>query len=299
MTHQKFFCSELARERGEQIFGTAPHVNTWLLLEQPGSWSARSLPDEGLPDAVRKRFESLAEAIPRGRRLLIRQRHRHLDEVQFFVAHSREHSPELRRFTWPSQEGLLLTDASMLVDGGEASWTQPLFLVCTQGRHDKCCAKFGLCTYRRLREVASDDTWECTHVGGDRFAGNVVCLPHGIYYGNVFPEDGPVVAAAYQRGEIVLKHYRGRSCYSRVAQVGEYFVRHESGITRLDDLSFRESERVAEGRWRVRFAAEQASEIHEVEFVIQKNPPVHLTCKSLGIRSVSQYALREYRVVKP
>ena len=30
--------------------------------------------------------------------------------------------------------------------------------------------------------------WECSHVGGDRFAPNVVLLPDGFYYGNLDPE---------------------------------------------------------------------------------------------------------------
>ena len=56
----------------------------------------------------------------------------------------------------------------------------PLVLVCTNGRHDPCCATFGRPLARVLREGAQrDDVWECSHIGGDRFAANIVILPEG------------------------------------------------------------------------------------------------------------------------
>ena len=32
-----------------------------------------------------------------------------------------------------------------------------------------------------------DETWEVSHIGGDRFAGNLLVLPHGLYYGRLDP----------------------------------------------------------------------------------------------------------------
>ena len=68
------------------------------------------------------------------------------------------------------------------------------YAVCTHGRHDKCCAKFGSRVCRAFRQEVGERAWECSHVGGDRFAGNVVVFPYGIYYGRVGPEDVPDVS---------------------------------------------------------------------------------------------------------
>jgi len=46
--------------------------------------------------------------------------------------------------------------------------------------------------------------WETTHVGGDRFAANLVILPSGGYYGRLDPEDAVRVAESALRGRIDL-----------------------------------------------------------------------------------------------
>jgi hypothetical protein len=109
--------------------------------------------------------------------------------------------------------------------------TDPFYVVCTHGRRDACCAEFG-------RPVATaiareHDVWETTHLGGDRFAANVVCFPDGLYFGRLDPMSGPAVAAAYARGELVLEHYRGRSGVAEALQVAEHHVRSHTGALGL------------------------------------------------------------------
>ena len=52
--------------------------------------------------------------------------------------------------------------------------TEPVYLVCTNGRHDRCCATYGRPALA-LQASHGDLTWESSH-GGDRFAGNLACL---------------------------------------------------------------------------------------------------------------------------
>src|SRR5207249_4701681 len=78
--------------------------------------------------------------------------------------------------------------------------------------------------------------WESSHIGGDRFAGNLVCLPHGLYFGRVGPAEAAEVADAYLAGRIDLGHYRGRSCYDMLVQAAEDAVRRRWGLTGVDDL---------------------------------------------------------------
>ena len=81
-----------------------------------------------------------------------------------------------------------LSGLDPLAPGG-APTTRPTFLVCTHGRRDACCAGRGWPVAVSLTERFPEQTWQCSHVGGDRFAGNVVILPHGLYYGRVTPEN--------------------------------------------------------------------------------------------------------------
>ena len=86
------------------------------------------------------------------------------------------------------------------VAGGRA-----LILVCAHGVHDACCAIRGRPVAAALAEHFPGQVWECSHVGGDRFAPNVVLLPDGFYYGNLDPESAvravrQHLAGAWTRG---------------------------------------------------------------------------------------------------
>ncbi len=174
-------------------------------------------------------------------------------------------------------------------------WIEPLWLVCTHGRHDKCCAKFGRAAWRALKAHAGSAAWQCSHVGGDRFAANLVWLPFGIYYGHVCPEDVPALVDAGSAGRIHLKHYRGRSCYPRPAQAAEHFIRSETGIYGISALLFEETQALDDCRWRVRFREHSSGRIHEAEVMARDSDSVELrTCKSTEPRRVPQFELLRY-----
>jgi hypothetical protein len=112
-----------------------------------------------------------------------------------------------------------------------------LFLVCTNGRHNVCCARLGGPLARSLHEGFGDLVWETTHVGGDRYSANLVCLPHGLYYGDLAVVDGLVAAGRYLRGEVWLKRYRGRAGLTRPAQAAEHFLRARTGTSSVDAVT--------------------------------------------------------------
>src|SRR5439155_25430625 len=91
--------------------------------------------------------------------------------------------------------------SSGLPTGAGRLETEPLYLVCTHGRHDPCCAERGRPLAAAMSDAGGDRAWECSHIGGDRFAGNLLCFPHGLYFGRAGPQDGPRIAAAYARGK--------------------------------------------------------------------------------------------------
>ena len=130
--------------------------------------------------------------------------------------------------------------------------------------------------------------WQSSHVGGDRFAGNVVFLPDGLYFGRVGPGDAWPVLDEYLAGRIHLEHYRGRSCYSFAEQAAERAVREAAGLRGIDDLELVEHDGAhivfrAGGR---RFDVGVTAEAGELTY---------LTCSSETLRHPRHYAARILR----
>ena len=111
-----------------------------------------------------------------------------------------------------------------------------LVLVCTNGRHDPCCATFGRPLVRHLRHAdCGDDVWECSHIGGDRFMANLVVLPQGLYFGRVTVDWVDALLDGLQR-RLDLDMYRGRSTLTYIAQAAEHFTRRQLGLTAVDAI---------------------------------------------------------------
>ena len=233
-------CSALSAAMGEPLQATASLVRNWVLVEQPGAWGPAAVRESDLPEPVAAGLARLSRR--HGFRvLLIRRPRRPADASRrCFVAHSGRRSHWVEERTLPSVEDVLDVDFRGLGDGAPIGFgarrAGPLYLVCTNGRHDPCCANLGRPVARALRARAGESVWESSHYGGDRFAGNLVCLPHGLYYGRLSPEDAVRVADAYERGLIDLDHYRGRAGEPFAVQAAEHFVRREVGLLGVDDL---------------------------------------------------------------
>jgi hypothetical protein len=294
----RFFCSAASRNNGELFYGTAPRIDSWLLLEYPEVWPSRAMAGSRLPEPVKRHLEELLEH-PRHRQLLIRRSHVRSQTVQGFFVNSSESSPALTSFEISDYE-VLTRFGPGAVNGVLAAKNdpEPLYAVCTHGNHDKCCAKFGLPVFAALVEHAGGRAWQCSHVGGDRFAANVVCFPHGIYYGRVLPDDVPLIVQAYSRGQIYLKNYRGRSCHPRAAQIAEYFLRVETAMTGLSDFRFLPPVEKIDGIWRVRFESVREAALHTIEFrALEQRLEQYLTCNASETTPVMQYELASYSVM--
>ena len=288
MKANTFFCSDASRARSESFYGTVPCVDTWLLIEYPGPWLPRGIIDSSLPLSVKAKVEAMPL---RHRVLLIRQGHTNMGRLRCFVVHSREHSSAIWEFQIEHYEELLNID----VDGPSEQFRvdHSLYLVCTDGRHDKCCSKYGLPAFRTIQERMGHSAWQCSHVGGDRFAANVLLFPFGLYYGQVCPKDVDPLLDSSLRHQIYLKNLRGRSCYQRPAQVGEYFVRRESGLIGLDQLKLIGVEKVSSTCWRTHFS--ESASIFTAEFLSAENPfREYLTCAATTPKSSTRYELLNY-----
>jgi hypothetical protein len=115
-------------------------------------------------------------------------------------------------------------DLAVLAAGERVAGTpvNRLYLVCAHARRDRCCGRFGAPLARALAAAYPDEIWESTHVGGHKFAANLVLLPHGLYYGPCDLAAATGAIGAYQRGEVIAHRYRGRAGQQTAVQEAEY-----------------------------------------------------------------------------
>jgi Sucrase/ferredoxin-like len=231
-----FRCADGSFERDEPLFATASHVERWLLVEQSGPFSAESVPAGRLGRAALDHLSQLARKA-RARLVLIR-RPRGLNSTEGLRAFYADVRPG-----WEGLATIVLGDGSPLTglsldDPGWTPVNEPHYLVCTHGKHDPCCAIRGRPVAAALAsEIVGDRVWECSHIGGDRFAGNIVALPSGLYLGRVEPDEASAVVELIDSGRVPVHYLRGRSCFRPPVQAAQHFARTAGGLAALDAIS--------------------------------------------------------------
>lgn len=233
-----FRCATASVRREEPLIGTASAVRAFLLIEHSGSWGVNALRDARLPDGLGQSLLKAAAAA-RVRPLLIRRPNRSVDPdgLRVFAAFAHPSLPWAETDVLDHPHELLDLDLAALGQGrspGLTPFEGSLLCVCTHGRHDACCAETGRPVASALAAAHPKETWEVSHIGGDRFAGNLLVLPHGLYYGRLDPESSVLVAASHAAGLLALDHLRGRSSYAMPVQYAEVALRRQLDERRID-----------------------------------------------------------------
>ena len=283
MSSRRPFCSDVSSENGEPLGATASRIDHWLVVEYRGLWGPNALRASGLSDQVKQSLRDQVQARPRSRLLFVRRPDRRgRPELRAYAATSQEGAESLRSTSFSSYEDLRSLD---LANAGEPL-ERPLFLVCTHGKHDPCCARRGRPLFDALAEQLEEEAvWQTTHIGGDRFAGNLLCLSGGVYYGRVERDDAGRVLDAHLDETIELEHYRGRSCHSFAAQAAERDIRERTGLLRLDDLRL-----VSEQGSRIAFA-DRDGRVHERDVSLVLGPKDYLTCTAREMHRSRRYVV--------
>lgn len=236
-----FRCAAASRARGDELAGTASTVRSFLLVEHPGPWGVDALRDARLPEGLGAHLRE-ESARHRVRVLLVRRPGRRAGDGPVRVFAARAAGPEswLETTAVDRLDDVRDLDLAALGDGrspGLQPRRAPVLAVCTHGRHDACCAELGRPLALALADGPhADRVWESSHVGGDRFAGNLVVLPRGLYYGGLDPGSAHAVAAATASGKVLLEHLRGRSDLPMAVQAAEVALRRAHDLLGLDDV---------------------------------------------------------------
>lgn len=237
-----FRCSVASELRGEPMVGTASTVRAFLLLENAGPWGVNALRDARLPDGLGE--ELVTRAAAGGVRvLLVRRPGRQVasDRIRVLAAYAHHTRPWLEATDLSDIHEVHDLDVEALGAGrsmGLSPPDLPVFAVCTHGRHDSCCAERGRAVASGLARVHPESTWEVSHIGGDRFAANLLVLPDGLYYGRLGPAAAVGVADAHLAGRVDLEHLRGRSGMAMSLQAAEIELRRFVNEERLGAVRF-------------------------------------------------------------
>ncbi|HTI76208.1 MAG TPA: sucrase ferredoxin [Mycobacterium sp.] len=230
-------CSDQSLARNDPMYGTASAGTSWVLLELAGGWGhsaflhSPAIIDPELGRAIVHRFERAKMRIAAIRR---HGRRPATPRWRWFVAHAEIGNEAL--YSGEVEDPREYLD--LAVDGTDGSLsTDPLVAVCAHGRHDQCCAVRGRSACKVIAAEYPDFTWECSHLGGDRFAATMLVLPDGLCYGRVDSADSAELVRLYLEGRLDNRFLRGRTSLPHAVQAAQYFAREAYGDDRIASLS--------------------------------------------------------------
>jgi hypothetical protein len=289
---KRALCADVSGAASESLAATASRIDRWLLVEYRGLWDRDVLGGSLLSAQLKEHLRDQLGKLGHARLLFIKQPSRRAQARRMlFIGSSRPGEESLYALEFERHDDLLEYNfASALLDGGMPGVPveHPLFIVCTHGKRDRCCAKYGHPLYDGVKgKVDPDWVWQSTHVGGDRFAGNVVVLPEGLYFGRVEEADLDPLLDSYFDRRIYLDLYRGRSAYTFAVQAAERAVREAEGLTGIDDVLLERVER-RDGVWMVTLRANGVARKVDVASELA-DEPVYLTCGSVTPQRPRRY----------
>lgn len=270
-------CSLAALERGDVPVGTAVPARYWMLVGHPGPWPAKPIAAPGIAD-VRADLDAALGRF--GARLQLIRRHGRLEGDQIEAEGLRQvflvdvHRGLVGRAHWERPEDLV--ELAGRFDDLPDPTSEPLFLVCTHGRKDVCCAVEGRVVAAVLDDALPGAVWETTHLGGDRFAGNVVVLPEGSMYGRLTGDTAPQVILDHLDGRVDLDRWRGRCSWHPAAQVAAHDLMRADPTVLLRDLARPRLEERGDEAWLVHLDHGGGTSLRHV--VRTMSAPHELTC---------------------
>jgi hypothetical protein len=268
-------CAALAADVGEAMPGTAPLARGWVAIEQWGPYGRDALLDSHFPRPVGEWLKGQLAALEI-KPVLIRPAGAHADRKganaprRVFLASSVPGASTLASFTIQHPDELYEVDYHAITTGridqaypGIQIESEPLLLICSHAKRDICCAQRGRPIAKELArrlEVAGmspqQAVWECSHIGGHRFAPVGLQLPHGWVHGRFDIEHAAAIFADAQVGRVSVGHARGRSSQDHPTQVAEIAARKLAEVTSIDSVNA-----VGLGGNRFRIAEHKGSEI--------------------------------------
>ncbi|KGN37876.1 hypothetical protein N803_12510 [Knoellia subterranea KCTC 19937] len=261
------------------MLGSAPVARRWLLIEHPGPWAKNHLETTPIAGGVATTIEKACAEL-QGRSLLIRRTGRRQpgQDPSWFAIDTAMGTWVTG--TWRTSDDLLHATAALGTQLSQSeSLAEPMLLVCTQGTRDACCALRGRPVTAALARVWPDEVWECTHLGGHRFAGTFISMPDGTCYGTVDLPNAVDVVRAHRAGQVDATHLRGVARYSPAVQAATGAVLTEHGPAPIGSARPGAVDVISETVTRVEVIGDEpVPDTTWVEVTAEALPPAPLSC---------------------
>ena len=231
-------CSVASLHRGDPQGGTAPVAARWLLIEHQGPWARSPMDTEPLLGPVGAEVEALCAQVG-GKALLVRRPTRRPpgDEERHWYAVDTVRRTWVRG-TWRTPADLLEAARALGTQLTESNDdAEPMVLVCTHGTRDTCCAVRGRPIVASLARALPEQVWECTHLGGHRFAGTLLSLPDGACFGRLDPDTAVEVVHAHRQGRTDPAYLRGTTRWEPAVQAAVVAAIGAHGPASADDAA--------------------------------------------------------------
>jgi len=265
------------------MLGTAFPAQRVLLVEQPGGWGRDGLAASRFD---RTKARQLIERLGRQsvRVLAIRRPGRSPEPAQrsWGFADCRAGHHQLSWGSFATEDELLSLDVDALRPSADP---RPVYAVCAHGTHDMCCAIDGRPVAAALERACPGRAWECSHLGGDRFAANVLVLPFGVQYGRI--TDAAALAEATEAGRVVPDKLRGQvglppAAQAAMAHAQAVLDRTELGAVRAGGIRAGADDRLV-----VEISVDGRDYLIGVRK--ETGPAAMLTCQASGPRTPISY----------
>jgi hypothetical protein len=321
MAETDFLCSNFSLLAGEPLPGTAPVGQIWFLLEYNGPWENKAFESSLIAPAVKNALSALLQRTAGAKLLLIRSRSAARMEGQriqspasmrtgpgttLFIALAGERRSLLYRFNLNTYADILRIDFPAVLEASPVYDThltqEQLVLVCTHGRRDRCCARYGLVIFDEMIAAAAHTgqavrIWQCSHVGGHRFAANVAVFPHAVFYGRVKPADASTLVSSCSSGIFYPPLARGRACCIPPVQAAEIYLRQRTSLLEMDAISPARHRQVQDDRWLVTFTRREASELYHLEIISRPSGSmIYPSCTSKEPEPFLVYEIADFQV---
>lgn len=209
----------------EPLPGTAPRARSWWLLEVPGAWGRQAVAECRVPQVAALRSDDDRRV------LLVRRTGRHpaapqQDVVRAWIAPGA--GGALRSLVIPA-ECIPLLDAEP--DAPEWDVQEdadaPRLLVCANAARDACCGLQGRSLLKDLDDIPG--VWECSHLGGHRFAPTALQVRQGMVYGRLTAEAARDVTTGERVHARWSGHMRGSPGLSPELQAAQIEILRSQG----------------------------------------------------------------------